>query len=63
MLSRLGLPELIIIFLAIVLFFGPRALPGIARGLADAIKNFKKGVKEPDGDSGKKEDAGKRNAA
>ncbi len=44
--SRLGLPELIIIFLAIVLLFGAKALPEIARGLAQAIKNFKKGVKE-----------------
>lgn len=44
--SRLGLPELIIIFLAIVLLFGAKALPDIARGLAQAIKNFKKGLKE-----------------
>lgn len=44
--SRLGLPELIIIFLAIVLLFGAKALPEIARGLAQAIKNFKKGLKE-----------------
>jgi TatA/E family protein of Tat protein translocase len=61
--SRLGLPELIIIFLAIVFLFGAKALPGIARGLAEAIKNFKKNLKEPDSDLGNKEDAGKKNSA
>lgn len=46
--SRIGLPELIIIFLVVVLLFGAKALPDIARGLAQAIKNFKKGLKEDD---------------
>ena len=38
----LGLPELIVIFLAILLLFGTKSLPEIARGLGQAIRIFKK---------------------
>ncbi len=41
-----GLPELIVIFLAIILLFGAKALPDIARGLGEAIRNFKKSLRE-----------------
>jgi len=43
---KLGFPELVIIFLAVILLFGARALPDIARGLAQAIKNFQKGMRD-----------------
>ncbi len=42
----LGLPELIIIFLAVFILFGAKALPDIAKGLGQAIKMFKKEVHE-----------------
>ena len=46
----LGVPELVIIFLIIVVLFGASRLPGIGRGLGEGIKNFKRGIKsdEPD---------------
>jgi sec-independent protein translocase protein TatA len=41
----LGVPELVIIFLIIIVLFGSRRLPGIGRGLGEGISNFKKGIK------------------
>ena len=54
--SRIGMPELIVILLAVIILFGPKALPDIARGIGQAIRNFKKALEEPDGGSEKKED-------
>ena len=44
----LGGPELIVIFLIIVLLFGGAKLPGLAKGLGQSIKEFKKAAKEED---------------
>ena len=41
----LGVPELVIIFLIIVVLFGASRLPGIGKGLGEGIKNFKRGIK------------------
>ena len=38
----IGLPELIVIFLVIVMLFGAKALPEIARSLGEAMKIFKR---------------------
>ena len=42
----LGLPELIVIFLVILLLFGAKSLPEIAKGLGQAIKIFKREAKD-----------------
>ena len=42
----LGLPELVIIFLVVLLLFGGKALPEIVKGLGQAIRMFKKEVKD-----------------
>lgn len=42
----LGLSELIVIFLVVLLLFGGKALPEIAKGLGQAIRIFKKEVKD-----------------
>lgn len=47
----LGMPELIIIFLVILLLFGAKNIPEIAKNLGKSIAAFKKGLKEPS-DSG-----------
>ncbi len=39
---NLGLPELLIILFVIVLLFGARKLPELARGLGQGIREFKK---------------------
>ena len=44
----LGLTELIIILLIVFFLFGGRKLPEISRALGLSIRNFKKGLHEPD---------------
>jgi sec-independent protein translocase protein TatA len=40
----LGLPELLVIALVLLLFFGGRKIPELMRGLGKGIKSFKEGV-------------------
>jgi sec-independent protein translocase protein TatA len=44
----LGVPELMIVFLIVVVLFGASRLPMIGKGLGEGIKNFKKGMKGAD---------------
>ena len=44
----LGTQELLIILVIIVILFGATRLPQIGSGIGQAIKNFKKGINEPD---------------
>lgn len=44
----LGGTELIVIFLIIMLLFGGAKLPGLAKGLGQAIREFKKAAKDDD---------------
>lgn len=48
MFGGLGPPEIIIIFLVIVLLFGGKKLPELAKGLGKGIKEFKKAQNEDD---------------
>ncbi len=41
----LGLPELLVIFLILVVIFGASKLPQLGKGLGEGIRNFKKGLK------------------
>jgi|LJSS01.1.fsa_nt_gb sec-independent protein translocase protein TatA len=47
----LGLPEILIILLIILLLFGARKLPELARGLGQSAREFRKGLSE-DGKEG-----------
>lgn len=51
MLGSLGLPELLVILVIVVLIFGANRLPGLARGMGSAVKNFKDGMKDGSSDS------------
>ncbi len=44
MFGNLGLPELIIIFVIILLLFGGRKLPEVGQNLGKAIRSFKDGI-------------------
>lgn len=47
-LGTLGVPELVILFLILVLLFGANKLPQIGRGIGEGIRNFKSGIKDDD---------------
>lgn len=44
----LGMQELIIILVIVVVLFGATRLPELGKGIGQAIKNFRKGMSEPD---------------
>ncbi len=48
MFGGIGVPELLLIVALVVLLFGARRIPMIARGLGEGIRNFKGGLKETD---------------
>lgn len=41
-----SMPELLIILVIIVLLFGAKKIPDLAKGLGSGIKNFKKAMKD-----------------
>jgi len=42
----LGPTEIIILFFVILLLFGAKRLPGLAKGMGRGIKEFRKGIKD-----------------
>ncbi|MCS7245889.1 MAG: twin-arginine translocase TatA/TatE family subunit [candidate division WOR-3 bacterium] len=50
-----GFQELIIILIIILILFGADKLPKLARGLGDAVKEFRKAAKDEGGNSEGKE--------
>ncbi len=42
----LGMPEMIIILVILLILFGGAKLPGLAKGLGQSIKEFKKSTKD-----------------
>ena len=43
-LGSIGVPEMLVIVLVVLLAFGPRRLPEVARGLARAAGEFRQGL-------------------
>lgn len=46
MIGSLGFPEIILIFVVVLLLFGPKKLPDFARTFGKAIREFRKTVNE-----------------
>ncbi len=45
--GTIGLPEILLIFFILVLLFGAKKLPELARGLGKSLREFKEATKEP----------------
>lgn len=62
MLDRLLQPEhLIVILLIALLIFGPTKLPGLGKGLGEAFRGFKDGIKGTDNSDAAKQDTTAKN--
>ena len=58
MFGSIGMPELIIGLVVILLLFGAKRVPELARGLGSGVREFKKGTQE--GEVEKKEEEDKK---
>ena len=58
MFGSVGMPELIIGLVVILLLFGAKRVPELARGLGSGVREFKKGTQE--GEIDKKEEEAKK---
>ena len=56
MLGSIGMPELIIGLVVILLLFGAKRVPELARGLGSGVREFKKGTTEGEVEDKKKEE-------
>ena len=54
----LGIPEIVVIALVVLLFFGGKKIPELMKGLGKGVKSFKDGMHEIEGEvkEDKKED-------
>ena len=53
MFGNIGGPELILILLVILIFFGAKKLPDLAKGLGQGIREFRKAAKDVQEEVGK----------
>lgn len=51
---NLGVPEIILILVVALLFFGPSRLPSLGKSVGEAIRGFKKGLSGPSEDDKQK---------
>lgn len=42
----LGIPELLLILVVVLLIFGPRRLPEMAKGIGQSVREFRKGIRD-----------------
>lgn len=45
-LGPIGLPELLIILVVVLLIFGPRRIPEMAKGIGQSVREFRKGLRD-----------------
>jgi len=59
----LGMPEILLILAALLLLFGAKKLPELAKGMGSSVKEFKKAMKEEDSQEPPAEKASLRNGS
>lgn len=57
----LGVGEIILVLALLVLLFGAKRIPQIARGLGEGIRNFRSSIKEGQEDPDQLEDGSRNN--
>lgn len=57
--GSLGMPELLMLLVIVLVFFGARKIPALAKGFGQGIKEFKEAIKPSNLDSDKDKDATK----
>ena len=60
MFGSVGMPELIIGLVVILLLFGAKRVPELARGLGSGVREFKKGTQEGEIEDKKKKEEAKK---
>ena len=48
MLGDIGFPELLVIFIIVLVLFGPGKLQDVGKAIGEALRGFKQALKEPD---------------
>ena len=43
---NLGAPEVLLVMLAVLIFFGPKKIPELAKGLGQGLREFRKASRE-----------------
>jgi sec-independent protein translocase protein TatA len=46
MFDNIGIGEIILIVVAVLIFFGPKKIPDIAQGIGKGIREFKKAMRD-----------------
>jgi sec-independent protein translocase protein TatA len=63
MFGNIGAQELLLILLIVVLLFGARKIPDLAKGLGNGIKEFRKASKEAGKEDEKESEPAKKDGA
>ena len=63
MFGGIGVQELLLILLIILILFGAKKIPEVARGLGKSVSEFKKGVREIEDEVKSEGDKEKKNLA
>ena len=56
MLGDIGFPELLVIFIIVLVLFGPGKLPDVGKAIGEALRGFKKALNEPKHSIGEQSD-------
>jgi sec-independent protein translocase protein TatA len=56
MFGDIGLPELLVIFIIVLVLFGPGKLPDVGKAIGEALRGFKNALNDPKNSIGERPD-------